>query len=305
MQRPAAPRPVAAGSVPPHPIVAMPSSRTLRSDDREKKLQKTSCFCGAKGVCLPPWNRTRVPKRAFRRDPRNPLTNAVRRKNTAKNMKLTKILAAAAVVAIGATAQAGERASDTYCVITLPVFAGYNLYGVSVAPVEGAATNWNSVIKNLPSGANLTSEGTLVSATSDNVEQLDWVWFNADADGSLYEFGLDASTESQSITVTKGAPAFYVFKKDTLTLASFSGLQTYSGKANGAKASRISIWNATKQGYDQYWYRNTGDAKTSAWYNTKTGKVDEPSSVPVPVGTAVYIQVGAGDGTPNQVPLQF
>lgn len=208
-------------------------------------------------------------------------------------MKLTKILAAAAVVAIGATAQAGERASDTYCVITLPVVAGYNFYGISVGVSDGA--KWSDVITFADGDTtSLIINGVSGKTAAESAAQGAYAWYQTDQTaanyqgGKVYQFGKDISAESQSLTVIPGAPAYFVSKKD-LTLASFEALQEYSGKVNGSKASRLSVWNPTTQTYDQYFYRKVTDPAKAGWY---LGSVKQEASLTIPAGTPIYVQVG-------------
>ncbi len=219
-------------------------------------------------------------------------------------MKLTKILAAAAVVAIGATAQAGERASDTYCVITLPVVAGYNFYGVAVNPAANAkyadvlgVSETTSFIStstgenNSISGAAAASQGTALWYYRAPV---DGAAVGGAAVGAIYQFGIDSEAEA-TYTVPAGATAPVVFKKP-LTLAAFTTvLSENSNKVySTTKSNIVSVWDAASQKYVKYYYK-TG----TGWRIYGSNATVNPAEVQIPVGSAVFIHPSTNFGQTN------
>lgn len=215
-----------------------------------------------------------------------------------------KLLAAAAIMAIGVSAQAGGTATlGSYAVITLPVAAGYNFYGISVGVSDGA--KWSDVITFADGDTtSLIINGVSGKTAAESAAQGAYAWYQPAANyqgGKVYQFGKDISAESQSLTVIPGAPAYFVSKKD-LTLANFEALQTYSGKVNGSKASRLSVWNPTTQTYDQYFYRNVTDPAKAGWY---LGSVKQEASLTIPAGTPIYVQVGTNNAPETGVTLSL
>lgn len=198
-------------------------------------------------------------------------------------MKLTKIFAAAAVVAIGATAQAADQASDTYCVITLPVVAGYNLYGVAVNPGDATYAKMLGVDANTEFIK--TSDGDTFNADSAAVAKTAF-WYDSGASGSIYQFGVDASSGTDDYTAVKGAVTPMAFKK-SLTLADFTEtLSVNSYKLNNAKSNAVSVWNTTTQSYVKYYYK-----AGAGWRVPGSNAEVNATSVVIPAGSAVFVQI--------------
>lgn len=208
-------------------------------------------------------------------------------------MKLTKILAAAAVVAIGATAQAEDQTSATYCVITLPVVAGYNLYGVAVNPGDATYAEMLGVAVN--TRFIKTSDGDTFDADSAAVAKTAF-WYKSGESGSInsgdsgliYQFGVDASSGTDDYTAVKGAVTPMAFKK-RLTLADFTEtLSVNSYKLNNAKANAVSVWDAANQVYVKYYYKDK-----VGWRRPGSNDAVNASSVEIPAGSAVFVQISS------------
>lgn len=203
-------------------------------------------------------------------------------------MKLTKILAAAAVVAIGATAQADDQTSATYCVITLPVAQGYNLYGVAVNPAT-ASTTYGDVF-----GVSETTTfiSTELGNNNSNVEisgaatasQGTAIWYSGATPGFIYQYGLD-SEAADTYSFPKGATTLAVFKKP-LTLDSFTDAFGTCGTKgyNTAKSNIVSVWNAATQKYVKYYY-----SVGRGWKIYGSNAAVTASEIAIPVGSVVFV----------------
>lgn len=210
-------------------------------------------------------------------------------------MKYAKLLAAAAIVAAGVSAQAEDQTSATYCVITLPVAydsakpTNYNLYGVSVNPQDATYAE----ILGLPNETtflNTSNGGIVYGDTTALPKSAVWYGSTAGSPEFLYQFGADASTGTDTYTALKGATTAMAFKKD-LTLASFTPyLSVGSYKVHGAKANEVSFWDATTQTYKTYYYKSN----SSGWREVgSSANVANPASIPIPAGSAVFVQISS------------
>ncbi len=202
-------------------------------------------------------------------------------------MKLTKILAAAAVVAIGATAQADDQTSATYCVITLPVAAGYNLYGIAVNP--GTATYAETLGVDDTTTFLSTSVGATFAADAPaSVGTAFWYNAGSGAPANFYQFGLDASSGTSTYTAVKGAVTPMAFKKSR-TLADFTEtLSVNSYKLNNAKANAVSVWDTRTQSYVKYYYK-----AGAGWRVPGSNAEVNAASVAIPAGSAVFVQISS------------
>lgn len=214
------------------------------------------------------------------------------RHKTQKNMKYANLLAAA-VLAAGVSAQAADQTSATYCVITLPVAAGYNFYGVAVNPETGATYADVMGVNPTTTFISTTDESTTISGAT-TATQGTAFWYNGAETGWLYQFGIDSEAED-TYTVPAGATTAVVFKRPA-TLASFTAFAENSNKVfNTAKSNIVSIWDAATQKYVRYYYKTD-----KGWMVYGGGNsVVEPSSVSIPVGSAVFVHPSTNFGSSN------
>ena len=200
-------------------------------------------------------------------------------------MKKFAMLLAAGVIALGASAQAAPVESVTYAVITVPVAAGNNFIGVSVAPIDGTADSFAEVLGvegttpvKLYSGSGYTD--TTAGQVTANPGTA--VFYNNAGDAStIYEVGV-AQTATASVSLNTGftlvANPFAEAWAPTAT-----SLSEGSNKRYGANANKIHVWNGTG------W--------TTVWFKTGTGwQVYGGGDIPsIGAAQAVLIEKGGAN----------
>ena len=169
-------------------------------------------------------------------------------------MKKFAMLLAAGVIALGASAQAADVQSVTYAVITVPVAAGNNFIGVSVAPIDGTADTFADILGvdgttpvKLYSGSGYTD--TTAGQVTANPGTA--VYYDAGSASTIYEVGV-AQTATASVSLNTGftlvANPFAEGWAPTAT-----SLSEGSNKRYGANANKIHVWNGT--GWTTVWFK--------------------------------------------------
>lgn len=200
-------------------------------------------------------------------------------------MKKTALLCAAALVAFGVSAQANEAVGATQVIITIPVVAGENCIGISVAR-EDADDNVADAL-GLADATPLHDPG---ETRADAVSATPGVafFYYASADGTLYQKGI----ESSSATITVPAQTLTLLaspKAEAWKLSDVTGLETDSYKMPTAKANWVYVWDTEAQGYKKYWY----DSAKSAWKLYGSNELLTGNNVPtVGAGQGVYVKLG-------------
>lgn len=195
-------------------------------------------------------------------------------------MKKFAMLLAAGVVAFGVSAQAAQVASaDTYAVITVPIYPGNNLIGVSVLPMADVQSPVLTDVTTLAASKTvkgINAAGTdYTAATYANVadaEVGDVYWYTSAVATNLYEFGKEPDSAT-SISLT-GLDLAVVTVPSAWTFADVEG--NFTAGTRPSKADKIHVWNPELQGYVEYFYQ-TG----VGWSNW-----DKTSAADVPVGAA-------------------
>ena len=199
----------------------------------------------------------------------------------------TKHLLAAALVAVGVSAQAGQANLGTYAVVTLPAAAGYNFYGFAVQ--KDSNTTWSQyLVLNDGDTFSVIEEGTEKAGSAVPTGSAYWVNVDSSKRGSFYQFGADPGANAETTyTIPAGTTMPASFTHD-VTLDDFTdALSATSYTLNTKKANSISIWNVGAQAYETYWYctKNGG-----AWKKGTTAV--EADSITIKAGQGVYIYAG-------------
>lgn len=202
-------------------------------------------------------------------------------------MKKLAFALAAGVLAAGVSAQAAEVSSAEYAVITIPVTAGNNLIGISVAATDAAV----SAVTDIDQAATVkmyTGSGyNENSASSVTVDTGDAVWYETNAAGTVYELGVVPSTAAAVAVTVSGtmAPVASPFAAPfALTDLTFSD----AGSTRYASGNKVHVWNGT--GYDTFWYK-----KGTGW-KAKDSGTTVPSAIQP--GQGVFVEFGsASSGT--------
>lgn len=171
-------------------------------------------------------------------------------------MKKFAMLLAAGVIALGASAQAADVESVTYAVITVPVAAGNNFIGVSVAPIDGTADSFADILGvdgetpvKLYSGSGYTD----TSAGKVTADPGTAVYYeNKGSASTIYEVGV-AQTATASVSLNSG----FTLVANPFAEAwapSATSLDVGSYKRYGAKVNKIHMWNGT--GWTTVWYKD-------------------------------------------------
>lgn len=180
-------------------------------------------------------------------------------------MKKFAMLLAAGVIALGASAQAASVASaDTYAVITIPVYPGNNLIGVSVLPmadVQSPVLTDVTTLAKSQSVKGINAAGTDYTndeyANVANAEVGDVYWYTSAVATNLYEFGKEP--DSATSVSLSGLDMAVVTVPSAWTFADVEG--TFTGGSRPSKADKIHVWNPQSQGYDAYWKTGSGWVK--------------------------------------------
>lgn len=200
-------------------------------------------------------------------------------------MKKFAFALAAGVLAAGVSAQAAEVSSAEYAVITIPVTAGNNLIGISVAADAATLT---SVIGGIDSsaevkkyvGGSYTEDGQM--AGSFPVSTGDAVWYNDVQTGTtVYECGV-VSSASPAVTVNCEFTAMSSPLSDSIPLSSVT-IST-DGSSVKANAEKIHIWNGN--GYNTYWRKVKNG--TATW---KCFTAGAPATTNICPGQGFFVEV--------------
>lgn len=200
-------------------------------------------------------------------------------------MKKFAMLLAAGVIALGASAQAAPVESVTYAVVTVPVVNGHNFIGISVAPIDGTADSFATIL-----GVSGNTEVSQYAGSGYTDTTAGEVTANLGS-AVLYDYS-GVATNIYEVGIAQGATATVALSTGfTLVANPFAeawtpdqtDLNLNSYKRWGAKANKIHIWDATAEGW------------VTVWYKAGTGWVNKVSGDDVPTigaGQAVLIEKG-------------
>lgn len=185
--------------------------------------------------------------------------------------KTSLVLSAALLVCAGAASGDTLASDNTYAVITMPVKVGQNLFGTAVNPVESSDDAESFVLTDTVSldttdSVNLGPTEGATAAGAAMVARGEAFWYEAQAAGTLYQFGTAPADASYSVPVSTG---FTMASNPYVGDAKLSGLGNF--QANGFafpnnNANFVYLWDADTQRYKYYFLNGAG-----RWIDRATG----------------------------------